>query len=76
MGGNEIAVSRGKKLGGLIAGVVALVLVATGCSQAPAQQESTDEVRITVIRVIDGDTIVADVLGNRDHGAAAEHRHP
>lgn len=55
--------NRGKRLGRLIAGVVALGFVATGCTQAPAPKEKTAAGAATVVRVIDGDTIVAVVSG-------------
>ncbi|RAX49893.1 hypothetical protein DQ353_06935 [Arthrobacter sp. AQ5-05] len=63
-GGNKKAVNRGIGPARLIAGVVALGFVASGCTQAPAPKADAPAGQATVIRVIDGDTIVADVSGS------------
>lgn len=62
-GGEGQAARRGGQRGMLVAGAVALALAATGCTQAPAPKSDAPEGGATVVRVIDGDTIVADVSG-------------
>ncbi|WP_411732414.1 thermonuclease family protein [Paeniglutamicibacter sp.] len=47
----------------IVAGAVVLGFVATACTQVPTPQAERDRSGATVVRVIDGDTIVADLSG-------------
>lgn len=62
-GGKNRGVAAIGRAARLVALAATLGLAATACTQAPTQQAGTDRSGATVIRVIDGDTIVADVSG-------------
>lgn len=62
-GGTNLAALATGRVARIVVGTVALGLVATACTQAPASQTANDRNGATVVRVIDGDTIVADLSG-------------
>lgn len=62
-GGTNLAALATGRVARIVAGAVALGFVATACTQAPASQTASDRNGATVVRVIDGDTIVADLSG-------------
>ena len=46
----------------IAASVLAFGLIATGCTQTPSQAKDSDQVH-TIVRVIDGGTVLANVSG-------------
>lgn len=62
-GGNEATAKVAQGIGKIVSGMVALGFVATGCTQVPAAPQGAGDDRATVVHVIDGDTIVADLSG-------------
>jgi micrococcal nuclease len=62
-GGTNLAALATGRVARIVAGAVVLGFVATACTQAPASQTASDRNGATVVRVIDGDTIVADLSG-------------
>ena len=61
-GGNEATGRVAQRMGRIVAGVVTFGFVVTGCTQAPPPSTEHGD-GATVVRVIDGDTIVADLSG-------------
>ncbi|PQZ92331.1 hypothetical protein CQ018_12580 [Arthrobacter sp. MYb227] len=62
-GGTNKVVAAKRKLGAAIATVMSFGLVMTACTAVPAPSKNSDESAATVVRIIDGDTIVADISG-------------
>lgn len=62
-GGTNTAMGTKRKFGTTIATVISFGLVLTACTPASAPNKNSDESAATVVRIIDGDTIVADISG-------------
>ncbi|GAA4367601.1 thermonuclease family protein [Paeniglutamicibacter cryotolerans] len=65
-GGNNTAGVARLRLATVVATMFSVGLVATGCTTAPVPTADKAEPHATVVRVIDGDTIVADVSGTEE----------
>lgn len=62
-GGTNTTTLTKRKLGATIATIMSLGLVLTACTPASSPNKSSDESAATVVRIIDGDTIVANISG-------------
>lgn len=62
-GGTNWAALATGRMAKIVAGAATLCFVATACTQTPVPQAEADRNGATVVRVIDGDTIVADLSG-------------
>ncbi len=62
-GGTNTARPAKRKLAAAIATLLSVGIVATGCTSAPAPTAGKNDSRATVVRIVDGDTIVAEVSG-------------
>lgn len=65
-GGNNTAGVAKRRLATVIATMLSVGLVATGCTTAPEPEPETAGAQATVVRIIDGDTFVADVSGSEE----------
>ena len=63
-GGTNTAMPAKRRLAAAIATLLSVGIVATGCTSTPAPNKAgANDSRATVVRIVDGDTIVADVTG-------------
>ncbi|GAA1497619.1 hypothetical protein GCM10009628_26230 [Paeniglutamicibacter kerguelensis] len=62
-GGSNTARPAKRKLAAAIATLLSVGIVATGCTSAPAAAAGKNDSRATIVRIVDGDTIVAEVSG-------------
>lgn len=66
LGGNTSAQPVGRKLARALAGLIAVGIVATGCTASPKPATDQGSSQATVVRIIDGDTLVADISGTEE----------
>ena len=62
-GGTNTAMPAKRKLAAACAVLLSVGIVATGCTSVPAPAAVKKDSQATVVRIVDGDTIVADLAG-------------